>query len=32
LPGRPKGSRNLLADAMIDDLYKDWQEHGIRGD
>jgi hypothetical protein len=30
LPGRPKGSRNLLADAMIDDLYKDWQEHGIQ--
>jgi hypothetical protein len=30
LPGRPKGSRNLLADAMIDDLYRDWQEHGIQ--
>jgi hypothetical protein len=28
--GRPKGSRNLLADAMIDDLYRDWQEHGIQ--
>jgi hypothetical protein len=28
LPGRPKGSRNMLADAMIDDLYRDWQEHG----
>ena len=30
LPGRPKGSRNLLADAMIDDLYRDWKEHGIQ--
>ena len=30
MPGRPKGSRNLLADAMIDDLYRDWQEHGIQ--
>jgi hypothetical protein len=30
LPGRPKGSRNLLADAMIDNLYKDWQQHGIQ--
>jgi hypothetical protein len=27
--GRSKGSRNLLADAMIDDLYQDWKEHGI---
>jgi hypothetical protein len=30
LPGRPKGSRNMLADAMIDDLYRDWKEHGIQ--
>jgi hypothetical protein len=30
-PGRPKGSRNLLAEAMIDDLYdEDWKEHGIQ--
>src|ERR1700730_19295823 len=29
-PGRPKGSRNMLADAMIDDLYRDWQQHGIQ--
>jgi hypothetical protein len=28
--GRSRGSRNLLADAMIADLYEDWQEHGIR--
>jgi hypothetical protein len=30
LPGRPKGSRNMLADAMIDDLYRDWKEYGIQ--
>ena len=30
LPGRPKGARNKLAEAMIDDLYRDWTEHGIR--
>jgi hypothetical protein len=30
LPGRPKGSRNMLAEAMIDDLYRDWKEHGIQ--
>jgi hypothetical protein len=29
-PGRAKGSRNLLAEAMIDDLYEDWKEHGIQ--
>jgi hypothetical protein len=28
--GRSKGSRNLLADAMIADLYQDWKEHGIQ--
>jgi hypothetical protein len=27
-PGRPKGSRNQLAEAMIADLYADWCEHG----
>jgi hypothetical protein len=30
LHGRPKGARNKLAEAMIDDLYKDWNEHGIQ--
>jgi len=30
LPGRPKGSRNKLAEAMIEDLYQDWKEHGIQ--
>jgi len=30
LPGRPKGARNKLAEAMIDDLYRDWKEHGIQ--
>ncbi len=29
LPGRPKGARNKLAEVMIDDLYRDWKEHGI---
>jgi hypothetical protein len=28
-PGRQKGSRNLLAEALIDDLYEDWKEHGM---
>jgi hypothetical protein len=27
--GRPKGARNKLAEAMIDDLYQDWKERGI---
>jgi hypothetical protein len=26
--GRPKGSRNKLGEAFIEDLYADWQEHG----
>ena len=26
--GRPKGSRNKLAEACINDLYADWQEGG----
>ena len=29
LPGRPKGARNKLAEAMIEDLYQDWKAHGI---
>ena len=28
--GRPKGSRNLLAEAMIDDLLHEWKAHGIQ--
>lgn len=27
-PGRPKGSRNLLGEAFLQDMYADWQEHG----
>jgi hypothetical protein len=30
LPGRPKGARNKLAEAFINDLYQDWKEHGIQ--
>ena len=30
LPGRPKGARNKLAEAMIEDLYQDWKEHGAQ--
>jgi hypothetical protein len=30
LPGRPKGARNKLSEAFIDDLYHDWLEHGIQ--
>jgi hypothetical protein len=30
LPGRPKGSRNKLAEAMIEDMYQDWKAHGIQ--
>jgi hypothetical protein len=30
LPGRPKGARNKLSEAMIDDLYRHWLEHGIQ--
>lgn len=26
--GRPKGCRNKLGEAFLDDLYSDWQEHG----
>jgi hypothetical protein len=28
--GRPRGSRNRLAEAMVDDLYQDWISHGIQ--
>jgi hypothetical protein len=28
--GRYKGSRNKLSEAMIDDLYRHWLEHGIQ--
>ena len=28
--GRPKGSRNKLAEGMIDDLYHDWMAHGMQ--
>lgn len=27
-PGRPKGSRNKLGEAFIQDLYADWQANG----
>jgi hypothetical protein len=27
--GRAKGSRNLLVEAFIDDLYADWRKHGV---
>src|SRR5215813_10396014 len=27
-PGRPKGSRNKLAEAFIDEAYASWQKHG----
>jgi hypothetical protein len=27
--GRPKGSRNKLGEAFIQDLYSDWQENGL---
>jgi hypothetical protein len=26
--GRPRGSRNKLAEALLDDLYAEWQEQG----
>lgn len=28
-PGRPKGSRNKLGEQFIEDLYADWQSHGV---
>jgi len=27
--GRPKGSRNKLGEQFIEDLYADWQAHGV---
>lgn len=27
--GRPKGSRNKLGEQFINDLYEDWQQHGV---
>lgn len=27
--GRPKGSRNKLAEAFLADLHEKWQEHGV---
>jgi hypothetical protein len=27
--GRPKGSRNKLGEAFIQDMFADWQEHGV---
>lgn len=29
-PGRPKGSRNKLGEAFLEDLYKDWSENGAQ--
>ena len=28
--GRPKGSRNKLGEAFLDNLYADWQENGVQ--
>lgn len=28
-PGRPKGSRNKLGEQFLDDMYADWQAHGV---
>jgi len=28
--GRPKGSRNKLGEQFIEDLYADWQKHGVK--
>jgi hypothetical protein len=28
-PGRPKGSRNKLGEAFIEDLYAAWEKHGM---
>jgi hypothetical protein len=28
--GRPKGSRNRLGEAFLDDLYSDWKENGVQ--
>ena len=29
-PGRPKGSRNKLGEAFLQDLHANWLEHGIK--
>lgn len=29
-PGRPKGSRNKLAESFLDALHKDFLEHGVK--
>lgn len=28
-PGRPKGARNKLGEAFLQDMLADWQEHGV---
>ncbi len=28
-PGRPKGSRNKLAESFLDALHRDFQQHGV---
>lgn len=28
-PGRPKGARNKLGEQFLEDLYADWQKHGV---
>lgn len=28
-PGRPKGSRNKLGEAFLQDMLADWSEHGV---
>ncbi len=28
--GRPVGARNRLAETFLEDLYRDWQEHGAQ--
>ncbi len=28
--GRPLGARNRLAETFLEDLYRDWQEHGAQ--
>jgi hypothetical protein len=30
MAGRPKGARNKLAEAFVDDIYQDWKQHGIQ--
>lgn len=28
--GRPKGARNKLGEQFLEDLYADWQQHGVK--